>query len=604
MILDQKNVAEIKKVLAGNLLSLYSAFIWQNTLQGHTHWSDIFEGNKPLDGDSRAYLEGLVASYESRVKTIEEESKTLQYSFRRFSLDGSGKLTSQPTADIGTPTKLLDVATISDRNCPRYTFQVKDSWREEVMFYGYFHSGDRTPICLVQNDAEGKHTIFGQLDPVHKAFGLKSLEAVVQFNLRRNRGDFHNGDVWNHVAEEFIEYLVYTISGVDHSVACKAAHMFWPTFGPDGVEMYMNVRDLERGRRTKLKVGRFFRTILPKATDAQIEQLTDHYNERYQKREFILKRSKEQKDFAHAYTHTIAKMLNPRTSSARKSLPNSCMHEMDVQGKSPAEVYASGDFEILWLETPQKGLLGGRVVVYVPDDRPPQAGPVYGTCEHSLDLLEDALREMGAVMFDNGSNWDGARMKAISVYSDSLLMCYCDMADEAELDGDYIVIGEGPLELHTTQGYVGSHGRTRCECCSDPLYEEDEYVNRHGETFCESCYNDRHTFCTITGEEIDTDEAVEVFTVQSRHVWRASVDSPGVITVADWSDAYSTCHYTDEVWLLEDMEVDVDDEYVSPRYAQNNLYYVNDAYHSAEQLASRGLDREGNEINKDEEEAA
>jgi hypothetical protein len=585
------NKAAVFDVLNGEVSRIIDALTWCESPQGARYWDGIYCSGV-LPEEARLYLESLLGPEESKPMTT--------YAFRNFTLDEEGNLKSRyanhPWGTLGS----LKYSTKEEgRSVPLHVFQLTGGYMSELKVYGIHRRGDHEVQSLVEIDPEGNEKIFGEVNAVQKAFGLKTPEDVIKFYVKRASYAFNNGDISNWIARDLVETLLGNVRGVDHNEPVEGIDMFWPNFTVEGVEVWMNIRDLERGRRTVMKTGRFFRTIL-NTTDANIEIILNAYNERFQKRPFTLHRSKEQEAFKNAYTKTWAKMLNPRTTSARKSLPNSCMHDMDIQGHSPGEVYASGDFEVLWLEN-ERGSLGGRVVVYVPEEGQPQAGPVYGTCEHSLDMLEQALRDMGAKLYDDGASWTGARMKVINVYGSDLLMCYCDMEEEGELDGDYIVLGSGPIELCVTQGYVGSHGRCSCCECGDSVDEDNVCHNQHGDEFCEHCYYDMYVNCEVTHEEINRSDALEVYTCNSRYVWRCTIESPGSIMIDPDSVDYSECEHTGEIWLTDDMEIDVEGNMVSPRYAKANMYFVNDNLYTEEQLKEAGLDHEGNELEQEEE---
>jgi hypothetical protein len=467
-----------------------------------------------------------------------------------------------------------------------------------VVFAGvFFYNTDSYSTCtIVEVFEDGSFEIVGEVDPVLKSFGIKTSDDLIKTYLMRHSCQLHP-DSYDWPAAEQVESLVYSCRGdLDRSAAIEAAHYYRPRFMGDQVEIYMNLRDMQRNRRTKIRFGRFMRILLPKATDAQIEQIQNKYRERFIQREFTLHRGKSREDFRLAYNGTCVKSLNPRTNSTRKSLSNSCMQDMNIGGYSPAESYASGDFEILYL-LDDKEHVAARVVVYVGGEGKPQSGPIYGSCEHSMDLLQAELDAMEAVTYEDAS-WKGAKLAKIEVYGGDYLICYCDLEGEAYDDGDYFIIGRGNIEICTTQGYTGSN-RAYCCSCDNTIDEDEAYFNRHGDCYCESCYNDNYAICTLGGHEFDSDDAVDVLTSNSRYYYSASVANPRGITI-DGSDVdYSECPYTGELWLLEDMEIDVDGDSVSPRYALNSMVIVDGELYSPEQLKEHGFDADGNKIEDD-----
>lgn len=593
------NRDDVEKLLGtGDTSYLVSAFSWANTPQGYAYWDPIYTSGVLTD-EARAYLQGFLDEDQTPIK---EEVKD-KYVFAYVSLDGEGNLQFARTDRRGV---ILGGFTRERlRSCDlveSFKFKVDHYWNTNFTLRGTHDVEEGSFLSAVEVLEDGSYKVVGELDPVKKAFGFKNVEHYYTLMLKLFNGDLGISDPWLWNQRSDIEAVAERSgANVDLRVATNATLFFRPEFTEDGVTAFLNVKDFERGRRSPTTAGRFFRKIMPQLTDAELEKAVDHYNKQFKKRDFTLVRGKDRKDFAHAYNSKQAEMLNPRTSCSRKSLANSCMRNMYIEGMSPAEVFASGDFEILWLED-DKGRIGGRVVVYLNEGGEPQAGPVYGVCEHSLDMLEQALKEMGAVDFDN-ANWSGARLLHISVYGDDILMPYCDMAEEGWDDGDFIHIDHrnSDVNLQSTEGYVSHGSRISCEECGDPVHEDELYTNDEGYCYCEHCYYELHSRCDITGEEVPSSDIGEVYTSQSRHYWRATIDNPGMITVGpsvDWTD----CYYTGEDWLLEDMVEDVDGHSVSPRYAQNNLTEANGVWYTKEQLAENGLDEDGEPIAELEEE--
>ena len=593
MILTADEVLHIQKVLAGDYVAIDQAFVWSDTPQGHRHWQAIYSGTSSLTEEDIAFLEKLVE--DSGLKDMHNR----KFEYRAFSLNEEGELQSEVFKDYEV-TEYRGRSLVEGRNTPYHYFLVTGGWRDTLNFYGVltnFTTSSRV-LSVVEKLEDGGFKVFGEVDPTLVAFGIKTPEDLLKYLLKRKQ-EVGNWITYDWEASGYVEDFAFTVSGLDAGAATEAAHFYRPKFIGDNVEVYMNVRDLERDRRTKIRLGRFLRLIFPKAVDSQLETIQNKYRERFVKREFTVNRGSERKDFRLAYTGETVRSLNPRTNSSRKSIHNSCMQDEEVQGLSPAETYASGDFEILYL-TDDKGHIAGRVVVYVNHNDMPQAGPVYGACEHSIDMLEEELDKMGAVRYEDAS-WKGANLLKIEVYGSDYLVCYNDVESEAYDDGDYFVIGRGDVELHTTQGYTAIN-RQYCCSCDETVHEEDVYSNSWGETFCRFCYEDRYVQCEVTHTEISIDDAVEVLTSDSRIRYGASVQNPRWIMICGESVAYDNCEYEDNYWLTDDMVQDVDENYVSPRYAANNMLLIDGVYYTEEQLKEHGFTPEGVKIENDAEE--
>lgn len=586
----------------GDISCLMVAFTWRLTPQGDTYWGDIYKSGHLTD-EARGYIQGFIDGDFSFGK---EENKAMdKYQFVYVSLGEGDSLKITPTDRrgriVGEPT--IESSDVTHEISKRFKFEVYHPWNTAHTLRGVHAVEESEFLTVAEVLEDGSYKLVGELDPVKKNFGFKSVEQFYLVMLRLFANRYYFGDIWLWDARSTLEHTLdrAKASALDYRVAGHSIFFYRPEFTEDGVTAFLSLGDFERGRRSKTTIGRFLRKVAPKITDAELEKAVDHYNKQFKKRDFTLHRGKHRKDFAHAYNGKQAEMLNPRTSCSRKSLANSCMRNMHIDGLSPAEVYASGDFEVIWLED-ENGRIGGRVVVYLKEGTAPQAGPVYGVCEHSLDILEAALSEMGAVDYDNAS-WKGARLLHIPVYGDDILMIYCDMGEEGWNDGDYIHIDHrnSDVNLQVTEGYVSHGSRLSCEECGDSVHEDESYTNDDGYCYCDNCYYNLHSRCDVTGEEVPSEDAASVYTSQSRYYWRASIDNPGMITVGmsvDWTD----CYYTGEDWLLEDMVEDVDGHSVSPRYAQNNLTEANGVWYTKEQLAENGLDEDGEPIAELEEE--
>jgi hypothetical protein len=602
-VLDFGQKQAVRGALGGDLSNLWAAFIWDETPQGYSFWREVTDSGL-LSQEVRDYLEELLGD---EIQKEGEQVAQSKYQFRRVRLDPEGNLEFSEDSSRKIES-YCGSNQRTDRNRPTYEFAVSGSYSRYIEFTGAYSYtiASGTILTVVEFDEEGNFKIFGELSPVAKNFGLKSLEEEFAFNLRK-MGEF-GSLTYDWEARGAVEQIVHVIGGIDGSDAMEGADMFRPVFMGDQVEVYMNIRDLDRGRRTKIRFGRFLKLILPKAPDSTLEQIQNVYRERFVKRDFTVHRGKERKDFRFAYNSDVSKQLNPATCSTRKSIANSCMQDKEIQGFSPAEMYASGDFEIIYL-TDDKDCVAGRVVVWVGGSGAPQAGPLYGSCEHSLDLLQAEVDAMGAINYENAS-WKGAKLAKIEVYGGDLLACYSDLEQEAYDAGDHLVIGPGSIELCRTDGYTG-YSRTYCESCEDPLSEDEVYTNDHGECFCEYCYHDRYFTCEVNHEETSRDDEVEVLTSNPRVYYGASVTNPRTISVDGRNVSYEECVHTGEVWLLDDMECDVDGDLVSPRYALNDMITVDGELYSPAQLKERGLDADGNEIedddadnNEEEEQAA
>ena len=587
MELTPTQKVSIVKVLSGEVETLLYAFNWEETPQGSDFWKDQYVSGT-LSNEGRAILEswlGVVPTVETSkkeevpVRNLARVPVYYDYENKKvvYDLDKAEAVIQstryRPTEDI-------------DSHLAHFEKVVGSYYTLHSTFYSLF---DLQLHVIYDLDAG---EVFGKLPTWLSAFGFKNTGQFVEMvTYLRGKDRWREG---NHY--EFIDSIVHRSNSKITQLEgfydlLNLSHFFQPVFSAEGVTYYANYRDVLRDRRTSTTYGRFFRKMFVKATDGMIETLNDYTAKLYKKREFTLHEGKYRKNFKRAYSHKQSGMLNPVTSQSRKSLANSCMRDSFDTPCHPSEVYASGDFTIYWLEC-EDGNIGGRVVVYFPEDKPPQAGPCYGVCEHSLDLLEAKLEEIGAVLYDD-ADWYGARLLKIDAHGrGSWVMPYLDLCAEAKDDGEYFVLDKrGSYELCSTEGYIGDSDCYTCEGCDERVHEDDVYTNDWGSAYCECCYDERYGRCDVTHDTYEREDLRDVYTNNPRVTWMGSRRRSLVTVGPDVST--EECYYTDEVWLADDMVTDADDYLVSPIYAENNLTLVSDVWYTKEQLAKNGLDLDG-----------
>jgi hypothetical protein len=589
MKLTEHQKVQVAKILDGDINTLLLTFPWDETPQGHDFWFREYESRR-LSPEAKFILESWLGT----VPTVETPKK------EEVPVRNLARVPVYYDIESKKVVYVLDKAEAvihylgygdCDIDSPQAHFKLsgESGYTINSTFFNLF---DYRSYVIYDLDAG---EVFGLLPDWLSTFGLKNTGQFVEMiTYLRAKDLWRAGDPYG-----FMESLVHRSKSKITQLEgfydlLSLSHFFQPVFSAEGVTYSANYRDVIRGRRTSTTYGRFFRKMFVKATDGMIETLSDFTATLYKKREFTLHEGKERKNFKRAYSHKQSSMLNPVTSPSRKSLANSCMRDTFDTPCHPSEVYASGDFTIYWLECGD-GNIGGRVIVYFPEDKPPQAGPCYGICEHSLDLLEAKLEEIGAVLYDD-ADWYGARLLKIDAQGcGDWVMPYLDLCGEAKDDGDYFVLDKrGSYELCSTEGYIGYGNSYCCEGCEERISEDEVYTNHWGAAYCECCYDERYGNCEITHHTYERDELQDAYTNNPRISWRGSRGRSLVTIGPDVST--EECYYTEENWLLEDMVQDADDNYVSPIYAENNLTLVSDVWYTKEQLAENGLDENGDEI--------
>lgn len=311
------------------------------------------------------------------------------------------------------------------------------------------------------------------------------------------------------------------------------------------ISYYRDYKDFCRGRRTTQKFGRFVRAIGLEVEDVTLELMVKDWQRKFTKEDYTLHVGDCREDFAKAYGDDLAKSKDPATSYQRKSLHNSCMRGITCHGVSPAEVYASGDFKIAWVENPQ-GEIAGRVVYSVHRDIP-QSGPIYGVCEQSLDMLQEHLLDIEADPYDE-SSWDGAKILHLVDRCGDIIGPYSDLETGVVEKGDYFVITNSVCAdvcMSSTSGYMSGQ-KVYCDCCEGYYSFRDMTEVDYVGYVCDSCLDDDFLFSELEGRYIKDYQAVEYFQYTSTG-WVSS----------DWvsSDFASTgagkivyCECVEEYW--------------------------------------------------------
>jgi hypothetical protein len=353
------------------------------------------------------------------------------------------------------------------------------------------------------------------------------------------------------------------------------------------IALYLNESQLESGKIQSLRPGRALRVLIPGISDADLEKLVDAFRKDFPVGDYSLKRGFAAEDFKHMYGHAYATMQNPRTTSARKSLANSCMrHDFSNLPHHPAEAYASGEFEALWSETPE-GRIASRLVVWHPPEGhklhgKPQCGPVYGTCEYSIDLLQDAAVAMGATLYD-AATWQGAKWQKLP-HNGGVIAPYSDHEQCLEDCGNHLLLGgDCDFEASDYSGVLGASGESCYECGDRIDTEYDSYEMIEGGCYCEHC-RDRYFFWCNDNEEYYRHSSYDSYTVHRVSYW-GSADSYTVCEIA--LDSYTLCVDDDEYWLTDDVTFLANGDAISPNGKKSGDYasdYDTDEWYPVEDM--------------------
>lgn len=315
------------------------------------------------------------------------------------------------------------------------------------------------------------------------------------------------------------------------------------------IALYNSKSQKAKGVPVSMKAGRAIRLMFPDLDDKTLAQIVDDFRQEFPTFDYSLKESEEGWAFKHAYQHTMGPYENIYTTSGRKSLANSCMrHDFSRMETHPCEVYASGDFRMYWTELPD-GRIGSRCVVYINEGGKPQAGPIYGTTEASIDFIAEKLQEIGADFYENAT-WDGARLLYVEDRS-GVVGPYLDHEQGCDREGDYLVIGGGRYEACSYSGYISGGSYATCEDCEADLDEGDVCTSESGYTYCECCYNERYVYCRISHQEVSRDDAVAV--VEMYRGWSGTLQENTLLVSQDCIDdgTFMYCESRDNYYEAE-----------------------------------------------------
>lgn len=337
------------------------------------------------------------------------------------------------------------------------------------------------------------------------------------------------------------------------------------------IALYLNDSQVRSGKIQSLRPGRALRVLIPDIKDAELEKLVDKFRANFPAGDYVIKRGFEAENFVHMYSHAQAPMQNPATTTGRKSLSNSCMrHDFSHLPHHPCEAYASGEFEAFWTEDPNGRIASRLVVWHPPADHhlhgKPQCGPVYGTCEYSIDLLQNLAKDMGADLYTQAS-WSGAKWKKF-LHNGGVIAPYCDHEQSLEDIGDWLLLGgDCDYEADDYSGVLGARGFS-CDECGDHIDEEyDSYEHIDGVCVCEHC-RDRYFFYCEEHDRYYRESETASYRVYVDSGWGAESRT----VCEDALSNYILCEDDEEYWHESDVTMLANGEAISPRGVRSGDY--------------------------------
>lgn len=284
---------------------------------------------------------------------------------------------------------------------------------------------------------------------------------------------------------------------------------------PNALIIFPTIDAREKGRpaRAVMKIGRALRRMFPVLLDNEVDNLVDVVKRKLIAQEYNYFVSKDASAFKKAYSWVPADYGNLDTTWSKKHMANSCMrYEFENLCAHPAEFYASGDFEIHWLET-REGKIAARCVVAVAKagaNITPQPAPVYAVCEDSHEFLWNKLKAHGCLPISE-SDWKGCLLKVIycngSSYHDGFIGAYLDLDPRGAIyqeDSEYLVISpRGDVDCSNYGGVLFAGDRYTCRDCDEGLGEDEVYRGGCSDdySYCSDCYWERYANCENCGDD-------------------------------------------------------------------------------------------------------
>lgn len=375
---------------------------------------------------------------------------------------------------------------------------------------------------------------------------------------------YSHADVWERISDMF-DAPMRAQRGTDCATRPLRRISFYQVldrFNPAPAEkdsrllaIFKSKEHKDADRRTIGKPHKMIKYVLPYLTDEECGAFAQWWRDKIQTQEsaLVVKTGDTREDFARVYKAPCISG-NPTFCNGRKSLSGSCMrYGFDTLPAHPAEAYASGDFQIAYVENPD-GQIGARVII-----RPSNKthAPVYLSTTLAGEKLESWLTENGYEATERG--FYGAQLLWIETRNGGIVAPYLDICSDAEIDTDGKTITltrHGGFSFRSTAGeYMPPDNYdSLCDCCGEGMMSEDSiYVESREEDICQSCYERDYFTCAGNGNVYHENCACDVWEMRgNREVTTSQRYSDEYLSSVD-SDGIVYCDTRREYWLYEDV---------------------------------------------------
>ena len=433
--------------------------------------------------------------------------------------------------------------------------------------------------CDVDLTSEGRIYAFKVKQDDTKTYFIRSLSKFdgIVFNFDCNDPWGYSEDI---ICDRRTKFLI-SMSKVEvmNAIYVKVAHEFGDydtlnTFAkflpfksktvPGNVCISASRQKVDQNKETPMSPGRAFRAMFPDVHDRFISSLVSIFVEGEEKEQNLtISEGSEREDFKKVYTMPVAAMKNPDTTFMRKALSNSCMQKsFDHLKCHPTEAFASGDFKIIYV-TNEDGHLASRVIV---STKNMVQGPIYGTSETSINILQDKIENEG---YKEGK-WLGCKLLRIphNYSEDQFIGAYLDISPtEISDDGeDLIIDGCGEINGSCHMGILETMNQCHCDICEDPYDDEDVwYMESTSQSVCHHCRDEYFFYCEYMDDLESIDSSVTLHS------------SSGEEMISEWAscncEEIMYCDVYDQYWVADEVSFcEFDSNNVSHKAIDNGLY--------------------------------
>ena len=184
------------------------------------------------------------------------------------------------------------------------------------------------------------------------------------------------------------------------------------------ISYYRTLENRNNKIRTPIKIGKFITAIFPKLNQQEIHEIAEAIKEQFilDVNNLIFKTGSSRKDFKNVFGGKVAKSSANTHVFLRSSCLQKPFHKEDgYNGVHPCEMYASGDFVMMWLEDGEGSIHARTIVCISPESDSVKLRQTYNCSQIfsvsivSHNKLKSLATEHVNLNYGEKLHWDGAR---------------------------------------------------------------------------------------------------------------------------------------------------------------------------------------------------